>query len=122
MADEENSMVPIPDDGVDTIYELAGDCEDLLQSGRSKLESQGSSILTLFEEYEQRFTAWADYLGVFAKRSISLDRRLQQHPDIQDLVVRLLDILNTNLTYCKSDHTIQINCCQLKQLQGKTSV
>ncbi|CAN9227358.1 unnamed protein product [Alternaria alternata] len=106
MADEESSMGHrIPGDEDDTIYEMAESCENLLRSGRSALESYGSSISTLLEEYEQRFTAWADYLGVFAKRSISLDRRLQHHPDIQDLVVRLLDILKTNLTcYGFRDH------------------
>jgi hypothetical protein len=118
MADEESSMGHrIPGDEDDTIYEMAESCENLLRLGRSALESYGSSISILLEEYEQRFTAWADYLGVFAKRSISLDRRLQHHPDIQDLVVRLLEILKTNLTYCKSGSTTQADRCQPNQLQ-----
>ncbi|KAN0066704.1 hypothetical protein V8E54_015174 [Elaphomyces granulatus] len=81
----------------DDIYNLAGECEELFQHERLELEFRGVETLQLFDEYQQRFTAWTAYLGVFAKRSICLDRKLRQHPDLRDLVVRLLDILKTNL-------------------------
>ena len=118
MADEQSSMqvARTLGDGDDTIYEMAGICEDLLRSCHLTLESSGSSNSILFEEYEQRFTAWAEHLGVFAKRSISLDRRLQHHPDIQDLVVRYLDILNTNLKSCKYRHNTPVNRQELNRL------
>jgi hypothetical protein len=78
----------------DDIYNLAGECEELFQQEQVELEFRGVETLQLFDEYQQRFTA---YLGVFAKRSVCLDRRLRQHPDLRDLVMRLLDILKTNL-------------------------
>lgn len=84
-------------DGDDTIYNLAGECEALFQKEHLELESCGAETLRLFDEYQQRFTAWTAYLGVFAERSICLDRKLRHHPDLRDLVVRLLDILKTNL-------------------------
>ena len=84
-------------DGDDTIYNLAGECEALFQKESFKLESRGAETLRLFNEYQQRFAAWTAYLGVFAERSICLDRKLRHHPDLRDLVMRLLDVLKTNL-------------------------
>ncbi|KAI1358848.1 hypothetical protein F5Y08DRAFT_320925 [Xylaria arbuscula] len=39
-------------------------------------------------------------MGVFARKSQSLDTRLQNYPDLQDLVARLLDILHHSLRQC----------------------
>ena len=91
----------------DDIYNLAGECQELFQQERLELEFRGVETLQLFDEYQQRFTAWTAYLGVFAKRSVCLDRKLRQHPDLRDLVVRLLDILKTNLI--QSQYPISLN-------------
>jgi hypothetical protein len=116
MADEDNNTTSTHGDDDDTIHKLAENCKTLLRSGRSTSESRQSSVSTLFEKHAQRFAAWADHLGVFAKSGISLDRRLQHHPDMQDLIVRLLDILHTNLAYCKPQDTPQGSRCQLNRL------
>ena len=100
-------MAASAEDEDDTIYNLAGECEKLFQQESLELESRGAEALRLFDEYQQRFTAWTAYLGVFAKRSICLDRRLRHHPDLQDLVVRLLDILKTNLI--RSQYPFSLN-------------
>jgi hypothetical protein len=91
----------------DDIYNLAAECEELFQQEHLEQESCRVETLQLFDEYQQRFTAWTAYLGVFAKRSVCLDRKLRQHPDLQDLVMRLLDILKTNLI--QSQYPISLN-------------
>lgn len=85
------------------IFELALECEKLYVQQLSMLnrgkDSNGAKILL---ELSQRFTTWAAYLGVFAESNVCLDRRLQHHVEIQDQVLRLLDIMQRNLTYCIS--------------------
>jgi hypothetical protein len=84
------------------IFSLASDCDDLIQECLGKAEGDGSPTKGLLEEYERRFNAWWEYLGVFAGRKANLDRRLHRQPEIRDIVVRLLLILRRNLTQCKS--------------------
>ncbi|KAF4446596.1 serine/threonine protein kinase [Fusarium austroafricanum] len=83
-------------DSEDVIYEMAYACEDLLVEIVSK---RSHSLLTdLLETYQARFSTWAAYLGVFARPSQRLDRRLQHLPDLQDIIFRLLDSLGRCLT------------------------
>ncbi|EHK42025.1 hypothetical protein TRIATDRAFT_251378, partial [Trichoderma atroviride IMI 206040] len=62
------------------IYELASDCEKLFSKHVSKLKDEadfnGSKVVG---EYQQQFSAWAAFLGVFAVPEMCLDRRLQRH-------------------------------------------
>lgn len=85
------------------IFELAVECEKLYAQQISRLnaddEPNGATILS---ELNQRFAAWAAFLGVFAESNMCLDRRLRHHVEIQDQVLRLLDIMQRNLTYCVS--------------------
>ncbi|TGJ69718.1 hypothetical protein EYR41_005738 [Orbilia oligospora] len=75
----------------ESIYEVASVCKTLFRTHRRK--EPPSVIDILLEDYEQRFLAWSAYMGVFASKSLCLDRRLQDRPGIRDLVIRLLDIL-----------------------------
>ena len=91
-----------PEGPGEPILELASDCDDLIQScldlaGRDG----GGNDNDLVEDYERRFAAWWEYLGVFAGKKANLDRRLRHHPQIQDLVLRLLVILRRNLSLCE---------------------
>ncbi|KAL7946792.1 hypothetical protein V8C42DRAFT_318821 [Trichoderma barbatum] len=82
------------------IFELASECEKLFSEQISRLKDEDDPNGTrVVGEYQQRFSAWAAFLGVFAVPEMCLDRRLQRHVDIQDLVLRLLDIMKRNLTY-----------------------
>lgn len=82
------------------IFELASECEKLFFEQISRLKNEvdpnGTKVVG---EYQQRFSAWAAFLGVFAVPEMCLDRKLQRHVEIQDLVLRLLDIMKRNLTY-----------------------
>jgi hypothetical protein len=84
------------------IYSLAEECESLFHRGRSHAETLAAEHRQRFDERQQRFSAWASDLGVFAPRTLCLDHRLRNYPDLQDLVLRLLDILRENLMQCAS--------------------
>ncbi|KAK6348116.1 hypothetical protein TWF718_005931 [Orbilia javanica] len=75
----------------ESIYSIACECKKLFADHTP--DDPPSTIDTLLEDYEQRFLAWSAYLGVFAEKSICLDRRLRDRSDIRDIVIRLLDIL-----------------------------
>jgi hypothetical protein len=85
------------DDGGDLLYNLACECETLFDTKAAALRARAPSLADLLAEYQQRFAIWAAHLGVFARKSQSLDTRLRNHADIQDLVARLLDILRRSL-------------------------
>lgn len=87
----------ISDEDSDLLYDLACECEALFDVCIAELRSQLSAVAELLIEYQQRFAIWAAHLGVFARRSQSLDKRLENYPDIIDLTARLLDILRRSL-------------------------
>lgn len=94
-------MASLDDGNDDAIRKLAIKCEELfdpIDAHSSVLNSKSAYLLT---DYEQRFAAWAVHMGVFARPSQSLDRRLYGRPDLRDLVIRLLDILQQILARCE---------------------
>ncbi|KAL7915897.1 hypothetical protein GGI35DRAFT_485370 [Trichoderma velutinum] len=89
-------------EGEDLLYNLAYECEglfDQLQEAFQKTKSETATV-ELCAEFQQRFAVWAAHLGVFARKSQCLDTRLRNHPDLQDLVARLLDVLRRSLQQC----------------------
>lgn len=90
-------MMSTMDDDSGVLYDLACGCEALFDTQLANLKAQASSLADLVAEYQQRFAIWAAHLGVFARKSQSLDTRLRNHADIQDLVARLLVILRRSL-------------------------
>lgn len=91
----------IADEDSDLLYDLACECETLFDSCLAKLQAQDALLAELLAEYQQRFAIWAAHLGVFARKSQSLDKRLENYPDIVDLTARLLDILRRSLAQRK---------------------
>lgn len=82
------------------IFELATECEKLFDEQIERLKVDGEpDSMTILAELRQRFANWAAFLGVFAESKVCLDRRLRHHVEIQDQVLRLLDIMQQNLTY-----------------------
>ncbi|KAL7808627.1 hypothetical protein V8C26DRAFT_423458 [Trichoderma gracile] len=87
-------------DSNEPIFELASECEQLFSQHLSRLKEEADPNATkAVGEFQQRFSAWAAFLGVFAVPALCLDRKLQHHAEIQDLVIRLLDVMKRNLTY-----------------------
>lgn len=97
-------MAATPGHDGEPIYRLACQCERLFDTLVAHLPAQQTPITRLCTEYQQRFALWAAHLGVFARKSQCLDRRLRNLPDLQDLVVRLLAILERSLTQREYHH------------------
>ncbi|KAJ5402365.1 uncharacterized protein N7487_008261 [Penicillium crustosum] len=98
-------MEAIEDD--EPIFQLAVECESLFTEHISRLNDDDEpNGATMLSELNQRFAAWAAFLGVFAESKMSFDHRLRHHAEIQDQVLRLLDVMQRNLTYLfNPDHS-----------------
>ncbi|KJZ72243.1 hypothetical protein HIM_08385 [Hirsutella minnesotensis 3608] len=86
----------------DSLYILSCECERLfsqLQDASPKAHAN-VTINDLYSDFQQRFSIWAAHHGVFSRRSQSLDTRVENLTDLQDLVVRLLDVLRCGLQQC----------------------
>jgi len=94
-----SAMASVAAEGDDTVYDIAADCEGLFAQVQAQLRASASVVANLFEEYQHGFIAWTAYLGVFANKAVCLDRRLRRHPELQDVVVRLLDLVHVNLQH-----------------------
>ncbi|KAJ0414790.1 hypothetical protein BJY00DRAFT_18664 [Aspergillus carlsbadensis] len=82
------------------IFELATECERIYTAQMSRLSSGDDQNATeLLSELYKRFSTWAAFMGVFAEANVCLDRRLRRHIEIQDQVLRLLDLMEKNLRY-----------------------
>ena len=52
-------------------------------------------------EYDSRFIAWCSFMSVFAGSEACLDHKLRDHSALQDMILRLLDVLRRNLYLSK---------------------
>jgi hypothetical protein len=57
----------------------------------------------ILEKLQAKFVDWAAYLGVFAVESASLDHRLKRHQQYRDLVLLVLDTLDSSLLQSKPE-------------------
>lgn len=80
------------------IYGLAYQCNQLFQTLSSALSARKATPEhRVVRDSHQRFELWAGYLGAFADPKASLDSRLRYSPEICDLVLQLLRILQRNI-------------------------
>ncbi|KAH7322581.1 hypothetical protein B0I35DRAFT_184255 [Stachybotrys elegans] len=86
----------------DTLYHLGYDCETWFNKLEQtcNLRNVQAATAILCRDFQQRFAIWAAYLGVFARKSQCLDRRIHNHPDLKDLATRLMSILCRALQQC----------------------
>ncbi|PKK52627.1 hypothetical protein CI102_2887, partial [Trichoderma harzianum] len=104
--------MPLTPQAEDRIYILACECEELFKKHLSKGHSP--IITSLLAEYQQRFSIWTAYLGVFARPSQCLDRRLQTLHDIRDIVLRLLGLLRRSLSLFEYSGTTATDDIEIK--------
>jgi len=57
--------------------------------------------ISLVEDQLARFSVWSAGIGVFAPGRASMDHRLREAPEIQEVVRGLLDGLNDDIQNCK---------------------
>jgi hypothetical protein len=89
------------EDSDDTLYARATSC--ITQFSRLiRLETeQPEKGESWAEDQLARFRFWAVNLGVLTTGHASFDHRLQQTPDIIEVINQLLKALEANLVYCK---------------------
>lgn len=88
------------DEGVNEIYNMGCQVEALFEDFITGIPEEDSTA-RLFIEYQQRFATCTANLGVFARESQSLDRRLRNAPEMKDLMLQILHILRQALTQGK---------------------
>jgi hypothetical protein len=88
---------------------IVGGAELCLRSFQECLQ-QSASIhpreVSLVEDQLARFSIWSASIGVFAPGRASMDHRLREAPDIQEVVRGLLDGLNDGIQNCRYTSTI----------------
>lgn len=92
------------------IHLLAEDCKEifdecLARSVTSHQHPLSAHVLRTIKQYQHRFDGWCIFLGVFADETSALDYRLRQHVALQDMIMRLLDVLRQNLFLSKETST-----------------
>lgn len=98
---QQADSIPDPLQLDEPIFMLAEECEQAFSLVHEQFSSTMADVIPLLEEYQQRFAAWTAYLGVFAKPSICLDRRLKGYTELGDIVLRLLGLLKLKLSQSK---------------------
>ena len=80
------------------IHLTACDCKELFAEVLAHPEDISRRLVLIIEEHRRRFDAWVSYLGVFATTDdAGLDYRVRRHPALQDMIIRLLEMLRDNL-------------------------
>lgn len=77
----------------DDIYEAARGCQAAFEEYLHSPRAYREEIIVL----QRRFTSWAGFLGVFAAPTLCLDTRLAARPEVKDLFVSMLTVLENNL-------------------------
>lgn len=81
------------------IHDLADKCDVQFENLLMLLSRTNNTDQRAFLEQQYRFEQWTRYLGVFADPQASLDSRLDSAPDIRDLVLELLVVLERNIQH-----------------------
>lgn len=82
------------------IYDVAIECETLFENQIARFNQAGDrNGAALLTDLSQQFSVWANSMKVFVDGDLCLDRKLQGHAEIQDQVLRGLDLIQKNLTY-----------------------
>ncbi|TRX94161.1 hypothetical protein FHL15_004929 [Xylaria flabelliformis] len=83
------------------LFDWARRCEELFQKLLSTLVCCGGigTHHRTLRDYSQRFALWAGFIGVFADGGASLDNRLRFYPDVRNLVLKMLKLLQRNLSH-----------------------
>jgi hypothetical protein len=98
---------------------MAEDCNELFNEYlKRSVASHGQpphlQFSHMIKEYHHRFDGWCTFLGVFTGGNAALDYRLRRHAALQDMIIRMLDMLRQNLflgkrTYASSRERSQQN-------------
>lgn len=83
-----------------TISEKARICLLSFKECLGKMAALDPQRQSLIENEFARFSVWTSNIGVFANGRASMDHRLREAPDVQRLVLGLLDVLHGRINKC----------------------
>lgn len=76
---------------------LATDCNELFEQIIKASSVNQREIISQTIVYRDAFSALTSFLCFFSEPGSSLDYRLRRHESIQDIMIRLLELLRQNL-------------------------
>lgn len=76
---------------------LATDCNELFEQIINTSSANQQEIISQTIVYRDAFTALTSFLSIFNEPGSSLDYRLRKHESIQDIMIRLLELLRQNI-------------------------
>lgn len=82
-----------PPTGTDCIFEAATQCRRRFEEYLQEPRLYRKQVM----ESQRRFLTWASFLGVFAPINVCLDTRLADSPEMKELVMSMLLVLERNL-------------------------
>lgn len=82
------------------ISEKARTCLISFEKCLAQMINLDSQSQALIENEFARFSVWTSNIGVFANGRASMDHRLREAPDVQKLVLGLLDVLGRRIDKC----------------------
>ncbi|EHK42542.1 hypothetical protein TRIATDRAFT_163125, partial [Trichoderma atroviride IMI 206040] len=85
-----------------TISEKARTCLISFEKCLAQMTTLDYLSQSLIENEFARFSVWTSNIGVFANGRASMDHRLREAPDVQKLVLGLLDVLFRRIDKCIS--------------------
>lgn len=91
-APEAVTLSPPPTE-TDCIFEAAIQCRRRFEDYLKEPRLHRKQVM----EFQRRFLTWASFLGVFAPVSVCLDTRLADSPEMKELVMSMLLVLERNL-------------------------
>ena len=83
-----------------TIAEVSRQCFTSFEQLLQLLASEHPRGTSLVEDQQARLSLWASSMDVFAAQRASLDHRLRDVPDIQEIVIGLLETLQDVILAC----------------------
>ena len=89
-----------------TIAECARTCLVSFEQCLQQLASAHPREHSYVEDQLARFAIWIDNIGIFAPGRASMDHRLREVPDIQDVVIGLLEVLDGKIQDCRYTYFI----------------
>ncbi|RTE80926.1 hypothetical protein BHE90_004564 [Fusarium euwallaceae] len=79
------------------IYRSAVNCGVLFEQLLKQSSQNSGQHFAALRDHHLRFEHWTEYVGALAEEQASLDDRLKPYPEVRDLVLQMLQMLESNL-------------------------
>jgi hypothetical protein len=83
-----------------TIADIAASCRRSFEKSLSSTAPLSAREKSLVEDQLARFSLWTSNIGTFAPGRASMDHRLREAPEVQAVVIGLLEALNDRVEHC----------------------